>query len=86
MKNEQISDENFGQFRGRLISPQAVGKELGVSEFTIHRWIRDGKIRAVKLSSRCTRVDGNSLAGFLMERTFAPCQKGNDIPESGGGE
>lgn len=43
------------QYKGRMISPQGLAKELAVSEFTIHRWIRQQKIQAVKLSSRCTR-------------------------------
>lgn len=60
----------FDQFRGRMIAPQACAKALDNSEFTIHRWIRMGKIRAVKLSSRCTRIDGDSLANFLCAHTF----------------
>jgi 3-methyladenine DNA glycosylase AlkC len=47
----------YEQFKGRFIPPQKLGKELETSEFTIHRWIREGKIKAVKLSSRCTRVE-----------------------------
>lgn len=56
---------DFDKFRDRMIPPQKCAKELSVSEFTIHRWIRDGKIRAVKLSSRCTRVIGDSVAEYL---------------------
>ena len=63
------------QYKGRMIPPQTLGKELGVSEFTIHRWIREGKIKAVKLSSRCTRVVGDSMADFLNENAFVPGTK-----------
>lgn len=63
---------DFNQFRGRLIAPQSCAEALDNSEFTIHRWIREGKIKAVKLSSRCTRIDGDSLADFLVSRTFDP--------------
>jgi len=70
---EQLSQ--FDQFRGRMISPQACASELGVSEFTIHRWIREGKIKAVKLSARCTRIDGNSVADHMVASTFVPGQK-----------
>ncbi len=69
------SANRFDQYRGRMIAPQACAKELGISEFTIHRWIREGKIQAVKLSSRCTRVDGNSLADYMMDNTFVPGEK-----------
>jgi hypothetical protein len=69
------------QYKGRMIPPQMLGKELGVSEFTIHRWIREGKIKAVKLSSRCTRVVGDSMASFLNENAFVPGTK-EEQPEN----
>ena len=62
----------YEQFRGRMIAPQTCAEALDNSEFTIHRWIREGKIKAVKLSSRCTRIDGDSLADFLSARIFNP--------------
>lgn len=65
----------FNQFRGRLIAPQSCAEALDNSEFTIHRWIREGKIKAVKLSSRCTRIDGDSLADFLESRTVKAGEK-----------
>lgn len=70
----------YDQFRGRLIAPQTCADELEVSEFTVHRWIRNGSIKAVKPSSRCTRVDGDSLADFLTDRAFTPGTK-EDQPE-----
>lgn len=66
---------DFKQFRGRLIAPQTGAEELDVSEATIHRWIRNGFIKAVKPSSRCTRIDGDSLADFLESRIFAAGSK-----------
>lgn len=70
----------YEQFRGRMIAPQSCAEALDNSEFTIHRWIREGKIKAVKLSSRCTRIDGDSLADFLTARTFNPGTK-EALPE-----
>lgn len=64
----------YEHFRGRMLAPQSCAEALDNSEFTIHRWIREGKIRAVKLSSRCTRIDGDSLADFLASRVFNPGQ------------
>lgn len=72
----RAANVNFEQFRGRMIAPQTCAEALENSEFTIHRWIRDGKIKAVKLSSRCTRIDGDSLADFLSSRVFTPGTKG----------
>lgn len=70
----------YDQFRGRFIAPQTCAEELEVSEFTVHRWIRKGDIAAVKPSSRCTRIDGDSLADFLTARAFTPGTK-EDQPE-----
>lgn len=58
-----------------MIAPKVGATELGISEFTAHRWIREGKIKAVKLSSRCTRIDGDSLADFLCSSVFSPGAK-----------
>lgn len=60
------------QFRGRMISPKACAKMLDNSEHTIHRWIKGGKIKAVKMGYRMTRVDGDSLADFLESRAVIP--------------
>lgn len=65
----------FNQFRGRLIAPQTGAEELEISEATIHRWIRNGSIKAAKPSSRCTRIDGDSLADFLESRTVKVGEK-----------
>ena len=65
----------YDQFRGRMISPQSCAEALDNSEFTIHRWIREGKIKAVKLSSRCTRIVGDSLADFLVSSTVKAGEK-----------
>lgn len=59
-----------------MIAPQNVAAALDNSEFTIHRWIRQGKIRAVRLSSRCTRIDGDSLADFLEANGVSAVDKG----------
>ena len=66
---------SYEQFRGRMIPPQTCAKALDNSEFTIHRWIRDGKIKAVKLSARCTRIDGDSLADYLSACVITPRPK-----------
>lgn len=71
----------FNQFRGRLIAPQTGAEELELSEATIHRWIRNGSIKAVKPSSRCTRIDGDSLADFLESRMVKAGEK-QEQPES----
>ncbi len=56
---------NFEHFSGRMIAPKTLAAEAGVSVCTIHRWICAGKIQATKLSSKCVRIDGTSVAEFL---------------------
>ena len=75
VRNTAKPDGQFDLFRDRMIAPQACARELGVSEFTIHRWIREGKIKAVKLSARCTRIEGNSLADYMAANRFVPGAK-----------
>jgi excisionase family DNA binding protein len=71
-EQRHAANVSFDQYRGRMIAPQACARELGLSEFTIHRWIRDGKIGAVKLSARCTRIEGDSLADYMTANRFVP--------------
>lgn len=70
----------FDQYRGRLIAPNPGSKELGISVHTLLRWVREGKVTAVKLSSRCTRIVGDSIADFLESRVFDP-GKNQEQPE-----
>lgn len=49
------------------LSPQAVADRLGVSVFTIRRYIRAGKLRAVKLDG-VYRLGRDELADFLKSR------------------
>lgn len=72
---DSSSSSSFNRFRGRMIAPQTCAVELETSEFTVHRWIKSGKVRAVRLSSRCTRVDGDSLADMLEAGTVVPGER-----------
>ena len=44
-----------------MLTVKAVAKELGVSTKTIHRYIKQGKIKAIKLSERMTRISHEEL-------------------------
>jgi excisionase family DNA binding protein len=48
-------------------SPQEVADRLGVSVYTIRRYIRAGKLRAVKLEG-AYRVGRDDLSAFLRDR------------------
>lgn len=62
----------FDNFRGRALSLVTVATETDASVSQVHRWISAGKIKATKLGSRMTRVDGDSLADFLTEKLSEP--------------
>lgn len=62
----------FDQFRGRMLSPETTAESTDSSISQVHRWISGGKIVAVKLGYRMTRIDGDSLADFLASRLSVP--------------
>ncbi|MBA4417410.1 MAG: excisionase [Syntrophus sp. (in: bacteria)] len=53
-------DENFLKLKD-------VAEKLGVSKVTLWRWIRDGKLSAVKLSQRTVYVRKEELDRFIQE-------------------
>ena len=62
----------YEHLRGRQFSPATLSGDLDVSRSQIHRWISSGEIAAVKVSYRCTRIDGDSVADFLTRRQAVP--------------
>ncbi|MEY4592646.1 MAG: Helix-turn-helix domain [Pseudomonadota bacterium] len=68
-------------FKGRMLSPAQAGKETGNSESTVHRWIKSGKVQAVRISSKNTRIIGDTLAAFLESKIYTPPSKPGAVPE-----
>jgi excisionase family DNA binding protein len=50
---------------------QEVADRLGVSVFTIRRYIRSGKLRSVRLEGSY-RIRGSDLQSFLSDREIGP--------------
>jgi excisionase family DNA binding protein len=50
---------------------QEVADRLGVSVFTIRRYIRSGKLRSVRLEGSY-RIRGSDLQAFLSDREIGP--------------
>ena len=50
-----------------FLTPKKVAEKLGVSEMTIYRYIKAGKLKAIKLSERNFRIDEKDLSSFLKE-------------------
>lgn len=65
----------YDQFRGRMLAPQECADALSNSPATVQRWIRQGRLKATKLSSRCTRIDGDSIAELLSAGAIVPGAK-----------
>lgn len=63
---------DYATLRGKHFSPTTLSEILDISISQIHRWITAGEISAVKISHRCTRIDGDSVASFLTRRQAVP--------------
>ena len=50
------------------LSVNQVADELGVCPKTVYRYIKDGKIKAVRLSERCIRVPPESIEAFVSDK------------------
>jgi len=51
----------------KLLTPKQVANKLGVSEFTIWRYINAGKLKAIKLTKRNFRIEEKDLNQFLKK-------------------
>jgi len=49
----------------KLLTPQQVAKRLGVCRESVWRYIRKGKLKAIKLTPRNFRIDEKDLNQFL---------------------
>ncbi len=63
---------SYDSLRGRQLAPETCATALDVSISQVHRWITAGKIKATKLGLRCTRIDGDSVADFLISQQSVP--------------
>ena len=51
-----------------LLTPKKAAEFVKVDEATILGWIEDGRLAALKLDNKTTRVDSQDLARFLASR------------------
>lgn len=49
----------------KLLRPSAIAKQLEVHRGTVYRWIREGKLRGLKLTGGTIRVFESSLEEML---------------------
>lgn len=55
-------------FKGRLLSKQSAATACDCSIAYLDRLIASGDISVIRISPKMTRIDGDSLAMFLMSR------------------
>jgi len=51
----------------KLLTPKQVANKLGVSEYTIWRYIKAGKLKSIKLTKRNFRIEEKDLIQFLKK-------------------
>ena len=52
----------------KLLTSKQAANKLGLSEYTIWRYIKTGKLKAIKLTKRNFRIEEKDLIQFLKER------------------
>ena len=52
----------------KLLTPKQVANKLSISEYTIWRYIKAGKLKAIKLTKRNFRIEEKDLTQFLKKR------------------
>ena len=50
-----------------LLTPDQISKKLKVSVFTVYRWIKSGKLKAIKITPRVFRIEEKDLNDFLKK-------------------
>lgn len=53
---------------GNYLTVATVAADFGVSEETVRRWIRQGRITAYRVGPRRLRIDPHSLAALVVAR------------------
>lgn len=52
----------------KLLTPEQVAKKLGVSVYTIYRYVKAGKLKAIKYTANNFRIDEEDLIQFLKKQ------------------
>jgi excisionase family DNA binding protein len=54
----------------KLLRPDEAASFLGVSKWTIYRWIEDGRIKATKVGPGCLRIFPESIEDLVEKNTI----------------
>jgi excisionase family DNA binding protein len=51
-----------------LLTPDQISKKLKVSIFTVYRWIKSEKLKAIKITPRVFRIEEKDFKEFMNKR------------------
>jgi len=66
----------------QMLTPKAVAEILGVHPKTVHLWLRNGKLKGVKISYRAWRIPRSALDQFIEQNSNVVPRK--DVKEPKG--
>lgn len=70
-------DDMLMQPESKYFSVEGIAKDLAVSTETVRRWVRTGKLKAVR-AGRQYRITPDDLAGFLERNSAIEVAKSNE--------
>ena len=62
----------------QMQTPKAVAEILGVHQKTVHLWLRNGKLKGVKISYRAWRIPRSALDQFIEQNSNVMPQRGTE--------
>jgi excisionase family DNA binding protein len=68
----------------QMLTPEEVAGILGVHRKTVHLWLRNGKLKGVKISYRAWRIPRSALEQFIEQNSNVPVQTGAEDPKMAG--
>jgi len=67
-----------------MLTPRDVAGILGVHQKTVHLWLRNGKLKGVKISYRAWRIPQSALDQFIEQNSNAKSQRGTEEQQEAG--
>lgn len=61
----------------RLLKPKEVATILGVSKWTIYRWVEEGRLKATKVGPGCLRIFSDSVEALVEKNVVGETNKYN---------
>ena len=62
----------------QMLTPGDVAGILGVHQKTVHLWLRNGKLKGIKISYRAWRIPRSALEQFIEQNSNVKAQTGTE--------